>query len=361
MSRKALLVGVIGSLAAALFAVRLLAEFDWNPSTTIKFGEVFTEQNEYAEALLGEIVIAPQAGHDGKFFFSQAMDPFYLEPETHAIYLDRPAYRAQRMLYPTLASLGGLLSPVATAWGLVMVNILAMGVGTAYTSLVAQRMGLSTWYGLAFTLNPGIFIVMAIDGSGIVAGAGLMAGVYYTMRRDLVPAVIALSAAALSRETMLIAAAGLAWYLVKKTGRVPWVYSAPFVAVALWWMYVHTKLQEGASQDLQAVGLPFVGFAEAMGRWLSEPDSLVSMGTGILLILVSLSLLIRSIRTPTELGWATAGFALLGLLLSEPVWHEYFDSARALAPVVTAYLLLIPALARGDETADLSRRKAAVG
>ena len=39
----------------------------------IRFGEQFPEQNEWAEELLGEIVLAPQAGHDGKFFFTQAV------------------------------------------------------------------------------------------------------------------------------------------------------------------------------------------------------------------------------------------------------------------------------------------------
>lgn len=360
MSRKVVVIGLIGSLAACLFAVRLLAGFDWNPSTTIKFGEEFTAQNEYGEALLGEIVLAPQAGHDGKFFFSQAMDPLYLEPEVHAIHLDRPAYRAQRMLYPTLASLGGSLPAKATAWGLIVVNVIAMGAGTAYTALVARGMGLSPWFGLAFTLNPGFFIDIAIDGAGIVAGAGLMAGIYYTMRREIPAAAVALCAAALSRETMLIAAAGLGLYLLKERRRVPWPFMAPFAATAAWWLYVHSRLQEGASQDLQAVGLPFVGFARAARRWLTEPDSLVSFAVGVLLILVSLSLLLRSARTPTELGWATAGFAALGLMLSEPVWHRYFDSTRALAPVFTAYLILIPALVKGTRTADAPRPEPAV-
>lgn len=361
MRRKALLVGAIGAIVTVLFAVRLLAEFDWNPSATIKFGEVFTEQNEYGEALLGEIVLAPEAGHDGKFFFSQAMDPFYLEPEVHAVYLDRPTYRAQRMLYPTLASLGGLLPPVATAWGLIVVNVVALGVGTAYTSLIAQRMGLSPWFGLAFTLNPGIFIALAIDSAEIVAAAGLMAGIYHTMRREVLAAAVALTVAALSRETMLIGAAGLALYLVKETRRVPWAYSAPAVSVAVWWLYVHVRLQEGATQDLQAVGLPLVGFHAALERWLADPSLAVSMGIGVLLVLVSLSLLVRSVRTPTALGWATGGFAALGLLLSEPVWLKYFDSTRAMAPVVTAFLILIPSLARPREEAEVARRETPVG
>ena len=59
---------------------RLLALNDWNPSATVKFGETRSAQLAYGEELLGEIIVSPKGGHDGQFFFSQAMDPFYLEP-----------------------------------------------------------------------------------------------------------------------------------------------------------------------------------------------------------------------------------------------------------------------------------------
>jgi uncharacterized membrane protein (UPF0136 family) len=342
LRRSVILVGVVGLIAAAVLVARVLVEFDWNPSATIKFGEAFSEQNDYAEKLLGEIVVAPQAGHDGKFFFSQAMDPFYLEPDVHAIYLDRPTYRAQRMLYPQLASAGGLAPASATAWGLILVNVLALGVGSAVTGLVAAEMGLSVWFGLSFVLNPGLFIDLYIDGAGIVAFAFLMAAVLLLLEDRLGGAAIALTFAALTRETMLIGAIGLAlyWYRSRKT--IPWVLATPFAAVLAWWVYVHWRLGEALSQDTQALGLPLQGFVEAFQRWISEPERLLDLLMGALLLLVAVGLAIRAFRHPTALGWAVAGFALLGLLLSEPVWHRYFDSSRALAPVLTAYLILVP-------------------
>jgi len=348
------LLGLVGVVAASLLVSRLLVEYDWNPSTTIKFGEAFPEQNAYAEELLGPIVVAPQAGHDGKFFFSQAMDPFYLEPEIHAIYLDRPSYRAQRMLYPTVASLGGVLEATPSAWGLIVVNVLAMGTGTAFTALVAIEMGLSRWFGLAFLLNPGLIVVLFIDGAGILAFAGLMAAVYFVLKDRLWPAAGFLTIAVLSRETMLIGAAGLALFVLWKQRRVPWILAYPVVAVGVWWLYVHWRLQEGLAQDTQALGLPFVGFFEAFGRWLDTPGSTIDLLIGTILIVISLAVLVRSVRSPTALGWAVGGFALLGIMLSEPVWFRYFDSSRALAPVLTAYLLLVPASIK-VERADSDR------
>ncbi len=126
---KIVLLGIIGVLVSCFFVGRLLAEFDWNPTTTIKFGEVFPEQNAYAEVLLGAFVLSPDAGHDGKFYFSQAMDPFYFEPElTRSTWIDPPTGRRGCCIRPS-PGVGGILGPTATAWGLIIVNVLAMGLG----------------------------------------------------------------------------------------------------------------------------------------------------------------------------------------------------------------------------------------
>lgn len=346
MKRSIVALAVLAVAFSALYVGRLLASYDFDPSTTIKFGEVFEEHNKYGADLLGDIVLAPKAGHDGKFFFTQAMDPFYLEPQVHAIYLDRPTYRAQRMAYPTIASLGGLLPAQATAWGLIIVNIVAMAVGTVYTGLVAMRMGLSSWFGLAFFINPGMIVDLSIDGAGVVAMAGMMAGVYYFVAGDLLPAAISLSLAALSRETMLIAAIGLAAFYWHKNRRPVWILTLPVIAVALWWVYLHWRLEDGLAQDTQALDLPFVGFGKAFVGWLNTPGSTIDLAVGSILLIIAVVTLIRSTRTPTALGWAASGFALLGVFMSEPVWERWFDSTRALAPVLTTYILLVSSLSR---------------
>ena len=341
MTRRAIAtLGVVAIAFSGFIVVRLLAAHDFNPTTTIKFGEVFPDQNRYAEGLLGEIVVAPMAGHDGKYFFVQAVDPFYLEPNVHALYLDRPSYRAQRMAYPTLASLGGLLPPRATAWGLIIVNLMGMVVGTIYTGLVADRMGLSWLFGIAFLLNPGLLVDLMIDGAGVLAMAGLMAGIYYVLDDRIWPAAAALSVSALARETMLIAVFGLGAFLLYRKRKLEYRLSLPLAAVAVWWLYVHWRLDEGLSQDTQALGLPFVGFARAFQGWLATPGNTIDLVIACALLVTSIVLVIRSVRTPTALGWAVSGFAVLGTMLSEPVWRSWFDSSRALAPVLTAFILL---------------------
>jgi hypothetical protein len=358
MTKRVLIIsGAVAAVFSIFVIARLLAPHDFNPTTTIKFGEQLPEQNEYAEALLGYVVLAPMAGHDGKYFFVQAMDPLYLEADVHAVYLDRPSYRAQRMAYPTLASLGGLLPAEGTAWGLIVVNVVAMVVGTIYTGLTAVRMGTTPWLGLAFLLNPGLIVDLSIDGAGVVAMAAMIAGVYYMVRDRLWLAATALSVAALGRETMLIAVFGLAAFVFYRDRRVEVRLGIPVAAVAVWWLYVHWRLEGGLVQDTQALGLPFQGFADAFKGWLATSGNSIDLVVACALMLTSALIVIRAVRTPTLLGWAVSGFALLGTMLSEPVWRSWFDSARALAPVLSAFILLIgPAV--GDAVPKLGEQAA---
>jgi hypothetical protein len=132
---------------------------------------------------------------------------------------------------------------------------------------------------------------------------------------------------------------------------VPWIFGTPFLAVGVWWLYVHQRLAEGLSQDTEALGPPLAGFIEAFRVWTTTDGRFVDLLFGFMLLAMSILLTIRTLRRPTPLGAAVAPFALLALLLSVEVWLHYFDSARALAPVLTAYVLLVPA-SRVDRQKD---------
>jgi hypothetical protein len=201
----------------------------------------------------------------------------------------------------------------------------------------------SRWFGLAFTLNPGMLAALGIDGAEIVAFAALMVAVYLVMTERLGWAVFAMTLAALSRETMLIGVAGLSAFWFHSHRQIPKALVIPWAVTSGWWLYAHWRLDEGLSQDTQALGLPLVGFFESCGHWTSEADRLPDMLLGVALVLVSIGIVVRSVRKPSALAWSVAGFAVLGILLSEPVWTRYFDSSRAMAPVLTAYPLLIAA------------------
>jgi hypothetical protein len=337
-----LVVGLVGLGIGLYVCLNLLSINQWNPSVFVKFPGVDQDLMAYANDNLSEVVPAPLQGHDGKFFFIQAMDPLLLSPEDHAVHLDRPAYRAQRMLYPTVVSGMGALSGDAVAWSMVAMNLLGLGLGTWITARLALELGLSAWFGLAFAMNPGVLVSSFMDTGEVFAMLFFVAGAWALMKKRYVATGILLGLSVLSRETMILAAIGAAAYAWREERKPPWALTMPFIAVAGWWAYVRIRLGflESGLQDTQAVGLPFKGFIDAMQVWLSQPGREADMLVGIVLMVWSLLVAWRALRSRTVLGWMGAGFVVVALTMVEGVWLKYFDSTRALVPVITTYVLM---------------------
>jgi hypothetical protein len=341
--RRMVLIGLVAMTFASLLVIHNLSLDGWDPTLYTAFGEHELPSREYGEARLGDIYLRPEMGHDGKFFFIQANDPWILHPEENAVALDRPLYRSQRMLYPVIASGGGLFTPGVIVWAMIVVNILAMGLGSVATALVAKAMGMSVWWGLAFVLNLGLINEMDIGGAGIVAAAAAFGAVAAFLRERPAWGVTLLCLAALSREATLISAVGVGIWLwrYRDDRRLAWIaLSVPLGVVGLWALYLRLRMgmESGASQ-IKEIGLPFVGFGKALAGWLESPS--LSLAVGVAMLALSLLFVRRVFLSNHMIGWAFVGFVALGLLFVEGVWGSYFDISRAMAPIITAYVLLL--------------------
>lgn len=340
--RKSLLVGIVGLLLSAGLATRVLAQYDWDPTIFASFGEQAVAITGYAEKELDRDVIARDTlGHDGKYFFILANDPLLLAPEEHAHVMDRPRYRAQRILYPMLASAFGLFTPDFNVWSLVAVNVLAMGFGTFAVAQLASDMGASPWWGLSFVLNIGFVSEQNIDGAGVLAAATAFAAVLLLRRRKPLPAIALLSLAALSREAMLLVAAGSSfwlWRYRRERSSAVRVVGVPVLTVVLWALYVRLRLGfETAGSEIQEIGLPLVGLVQAFGDWISDP---VDLAAGSVIALLLLVFGLRVLSSDELVGWAMVGFVPLAFVFTRQVWSGYFDISRAVAPAITAYVLV---------------------
>jgi hypothetical protein len=350
MARKTVVVGFVSMVFASLFAVFVLSQVDWDVTIFTAFGEDATATSEYAEQRLGDVWLRTVQGHDGKFFFVQANDPWVLDPETHAAVLDRPLYRSQRMLYPVLAGGGGLFGPELIVWALLVVNIISMGLGGWAVAALATTLGGSRWWGLSFALNLGFISEMNIDGAGVVAAAAAFAAVlaFYRGRRSWGLALLVL--AVLAREAMLLVAAGIAlWMWMHERKKIALLSLAiPVTAVGIWAVYLRLQIgwESGGSQ-VQEIGFPFVGFIRSIPGWLGEPFN-------FLVAVIVLALLgvfaRRAVASKELLGFAFLGFALLGVVFTRQVWQSYFDITRAVAPIITSFVLLAFARDRTNVT-----------
>lgn len=339
-SRRTMLVGLVGLLIASGLAVRLLVEHDGDPTIFAAFGED-SEITVLAEEQLGRQVVTREGiGHDGRFFFVLANDPWLTNPEAAAL-MDRPAYRAQRILYPMVAGGAGFLQTGAVVWGLLIVNLVAMGVGTWGVSTLASDMGGSPWWGLAFVLNVGLISEMNVDAAGVLAAAAAFWALVMLRRAQRFAGLALLTAAALSREVMLIAAAGSALWLWRRDERRTAVLAVaiPTAFVAVWGLFVRARLGSvGPGAEIEEIGWPLVGLVQAFEGWVSDPIDLAA-GTAIFILL---ALFARRVFVSEEIvGWAFLGFVPVALLLTEQVWLSYFDISRAVAPVLTAFVLLL--------------------
>ncbi len=339
--QKALLVGLVGLLLATGVALRVLSAADWDATIFVAFGEDAAPTRQYAEERLGDVWLRTVQGHDGKFFFVQANDPWIIDPQANAMVLDRPLYRSQRMLYPTLAGIGGLLPPAGVVWGLLFVNLLAMGFGTWAVARLALEMGGSVWWGLAFTLNLGFISELTISGAGVVSASLAFLALVMVLKDRVWAAVALLSLAVLAREAMLIAAVGTAFWLWRKERgkEAVVIFLVPTLVAGLWALYLRMRigLEPGVDQ-VQEIGLPLQGFLQAFVNWVDDPFNLV---VGVSMLLVMILYTRRTLTSSHLVGWAFLGFVLLGLLFTKQVWNSWFDFSRAIAPVITGYVLLL--------------------
>jgi hypothetical protein len=344
------LVGVVGLGIGLAFVVKIMLPFGVDPTVFLRLGGESPAQTTYARGLLGDVVSRRDFAHDGRWFFIQANDPWYLEPQRNAAFLDRPVYRAQRMLFPTIASGLGLLPPGAVVWSLLLTNLIVLALGSFLAAGLAGAAGLSPWLGLSFPLNPGLLFELEIGGAGILAFACCVGGAYALARdrRDL--AAVWFAAAALTKESMLLFAVGVFALLWLEERRPSWrLLLVPGISLSIWFAYVSVRLAgvAGAGGAQPAFAPPFTGIAAAFRVWRLDP---LHLAVNIAIVGLVLAFVPLAVRSRISLAWGALPFIALATVLSFNVWRETHDFVRALAPVFTAIPFVATSSMRGPVT-----------
>jgi hypothetical protein len=340
-------IGLIGLGFAVAVSLRTLIPADMDPTIFLALGRDKPIQTTYAGDLIGDVSIRPGGGHDGKFFFAQANDPFYLEPEVHAAVLDDPIYRGQRMLYPSIAGGFGLFPPGVVVWVMLVTNVLALAIGTILAARIAISLGGSSWLGLSVPLNVGLIYELEIDGAGVVAYVCCLAALVALARDEPWLAAAWLAAGALGREVMLAFAFGLFLLIWRSERRWEWrLLVVPVGVLAAWSVYLRIRLSgiPGTGGAPANFAPPLQGFFEALEAWISEPRDLL---LNVAIVVAVLAFTVLALRSRSPIAWGALPFVALSLVLSVNVWREPFDFSRILAPVLTAAPFLLFAPSRG--------------
>lgn len=138
-------------------------------------------------------------GYDGQFYYFFAVDP------QHApAYMDEPAYRLSRPLYPMLARTLAIGSPALVPWTLLIINWLAI-VGTVLAiGAILRRRGVSPWFALLYVAFPGVLLALRLDVTEPLAYALVALGLWLReagVRRMWLWMGVAFALATLTRET----------------------------------------------------------------------------------------------------------------------------------------------------------------
>lgn len=375
--RAVLPVAMLGLVVAGLLVgVRAGLPGELDPTAPFVVGHRFALDEELRER---GVPLAPadqrsEVGYDGQWFLGQANDPLILTDIAGTF--DAPRYRSVRVLYPAAGWLLAAGQPPATPYALLVVGIVAVGLGCAACARIAVGFRRSPWWGATFALIPGVLVGVGY-GTAEPLGVALAAlGVTLTLDRRFRWAGLAFAGAALTKETYLgFALAAAVFLAVDRHGRhEPWLRPAAAVAVPgvaallAWWGYVNAVLppEYNPHSTLGRFSPPLAGWVEllvGMARGDSQVrlvplpfgDVLAMVATfGVLVAGVVLAFRLRqTLPAYLALGWGLYGLMIAGFLLAR------FGSAhRALAPaVLAAGLFLVTSSLRAEraQTDPVSR------
>jgi hypothetical protein len=308
----------------------------------LKFGRLEPELNDYAREVLGEpdLVVPFFEPHDGPRFWVLARDPLLLHPEETAARLDFPSYRARRILYSAVASPFRIGGEHALVWGMLIVNLLAVFVGTYLTILLAADMHAPLRAALGFAVNPCVIAGVMLDICDAMMVAALV-GLVLAVRRERVGVAIAAATVAVcTKEVALGAVVAVAIGAVRwPTIRRVQLAVVPAVALFAWSLYVAIRFGWAGVENDVFRAIPFDGWLYAYRYGWSSQGKWDEMVVALFMLVIAI-LVIRQWVVHRSVGlWCAMGFVIILPFVAENVVFNPTNSSRALGPAFTFLVL----------------------
>ena len=362
--RSALVFLVVCGLCAFVVRTYALAYdpvYGW--TKMIVFGQDFADRTLPRLQRLTHYTETSEGGHggyDGQFYAQLALDVSLRDPE-FARSLDMPAYRARRIGLPATAFVLGGFKPrrVLQAYALGNLFFWFVLLGALYR-LLRPRTVRALLCLCGGCLCSGAIASMERSLVDLPTTALLVAG----LAAGSLGGYALLAAAALTRETSVLAAAGF-W-----DGRLPWreggswkrglaVLAAAAVPLAAWLLYVNFRLGHDTQAGVGNFALPLY----AMGaRLVEQCHRLAAIGGGNFFhhffrgdwlythyatfeLLTILTTFFQGLFLVLRRDWRSpfwrvgASYLLLGSVLGPAVWDDTSAAARVLLPMTVCFYL----------------------
>lgn len=321
---------LFGCLTAAFLTIVQAQAVD-GMSGLLSVGEQ-SPLRELIETELGEVPLAQGRGHDGQVTYAIALD---LAGSYVPDLLDHGGYRYRRILMPAASSLFGTLSGESLLLGMVITNILSLGLASGSLALILAIQERSPWAQLGLLANPGVWLSVRLLTVDLLAIALSLAGLVLILKRRPVGAVVMFCLAALTKDQYIIVAVGAS---LMAAARSRWKTAAvmsagPAITLAAWSGYVATKMPSALSPRGNFTW-PFVGIIEAARVWHTTPTSDIVLSVltvcAVTLTAVRLLTVARNRQYLPFMG----PWLIMAILASSWIWDFGNNAIRVFAPVI---------------------------
>jgi hypothetical protein len=209
-------------------------------SEILGFFRIGTElpASPYLHGIPRHVLSKGELGYDGQFFLTLALDPSLGHKGSIAA-LDNPRYRYRRILYPILAYLLAFGRRTAVPYLLVGINAASLTGIVLVLALWFQKSGISPWFGLTGLALVGVWIVFLFSTAGLLGAFLLISALYAYIREKTWIAALAMAAAGLTHETLLLVLAGF-WVdaLIRKNRKDLFLLTLSVVPALFWNLHV---------------------------------------------------------------------------------------------------------------------------
>lgn len=342
----------------------MLLRADGDPSKLVHAGPPWSDVGDAPDSL--SIVDASKA-FDGQFYYRIAVAPWSNAAEVAGVTFDIPSLRAARWAYGAAgyALSGGVVGLVP--WGLLVCNVLAMAAIGLIGGAFAQDAGRKPWNGVVCSLWPGFAYSISLDTAELLASAFLLGALLMARRRHAVWCAVLMVLAILTRDTVVVAIAGVGcvslWRRLRAAVSIDARASSALIGsvvvaagafigwqLTVWARFGRLPLASSADVNLQ---FPLVAAAEAAHRMtgslqLLDPLSLLTL---VAVIASATAVLRRSLASGTEkLGFLFS--VALVLMLSAYPWSGATSFMRASTELgVLGTIILLGTRSRAADTA----------
>lgn len=198
--------------------------------------------------------------YDGYFPYHIARLGFDIE-ET-APFMDRTAYRYQRILYPLTVRFLALGEAELVPWSLILVNIMAICAGTRFMEILLVEENASGWYALVYGLYGGQILALLTSLTEPLSYTLVLASILAWKRKHVIGTAVLFALALLTKETAIVFVGGLTlYYLQRREWRHAIIISASILPYAAYQFFLVQWLGEsviGASEPFNWI--PFWGW-----------------------------------------------------------------------------------------------------